>query len=39
MKKKFKLALKWFLLMGSFYTLDEYFDWISRSDFGTFINF
>jgi hypothetical protein len=35
--KKFKLALKRFLLMGSFYTLDEYFDWISRSDLGTFI--
>jgi hypothetical protein len=36
--KKFKLALKRFLLMGSFYTLDEYFDWISRSDLGTFIS-
>jgi hypothetical protein len=35
--KKFKLALKRFLLMGSFYTLDEYFDWISRSDLGTFV--
>jgi len=35
--KKFKLALKMFLLMGSFYTLDEYFNWISRSDLGTFI--
>jgi len=23
--------------MGSFYTLDEYFDWISRSDLGSFI--
>jgi hypothetical protein len=34
--KKFKLALKRFLLMGSFYSLDEYFDWISRSDLGTF---
>jgi hypothetical protein len=34
--KKFKLALQRFLLMGSFYTL-EYFDWISRSDLGTFI--
>jgi hypothetical protein len=33
--KKFKLALKRFLLMGSFYSLDEYFDWISRSDLGT----
>jgi len=35
--KKIKLVLKSFLLMGSFYTLDEYFDWISRSDLGTFI--
>jgi len=26
--KKFKLTLKKFLLMGSFYTLHEYFDWI-----------
>jgi len=33
----FKLALKRFLLMGSFYTLDEYFDWISKSDLGTSI--
>ena len=33
--KKFKLALKRFLLMGSFYTL-EYFDWISRSNLGSF---
>ena len=33
--KKFKLASKRFLLMGSFYSL-EYFDWISRSDLGTF---
>ena len=35
--KKFKLALKRFLLIGSFYTLHEYFDWISRSGLGTFI--
>ena len=35
--KKFKLALKRFLLRGSFYRLNEYFDWISRSDLGTFI--
>jgi hypothetical protein len=34
--KKFKLALKIFLLMGSFYSLDEYFEWISTSDLGTF---
>jgi hypothetical protein len=37
--KKFKLALKRFLLMGSFYTLDEYFDWISRSYLGTLYTF
>jgi len=36
--KKFKLTLKRFLLMmGSFYTLDEYFDWTSRSVLGTFL--
>jgi thiamine pyrophosphokinase len=35
--KKFKLALKRFLLMGSFYTLDEYFGWTSKRDLGTFI--
>jgi len=35
--KKFKIALKRFFFMGLFYTLDEYFDWISRSDVGTFI--
>jgi len=35
--KKFKLALRRFLFMGSFYTLDEYFEWISGSDLGTFI--
>jgi hypothetical protein len=34
--KKFKLAVKRFLLIGSFYSLDEYFNWISRSDVGTF---
>jgi hypothetical protein len=34
--KKFKLALKRFLLVGTFYTLYDYFDWISRSDLGTF---
>ena len=37
--KKFKLTLKSFLLIGSFYTLDEYFDWTSRSDLGTFYKF
>jgi hypothetical protein len=35
--KKFKLTLKRFLLMGSFYKLHEYFDWISKSDLGTFV--
>ena len=35
--KKFKLTLKRFILMGSFYTLDEYFDWTSRSNLGTFL--
>ena len=35
--KKFKLALKSFLLMGSFYTFDKYFDCISKSDLDTFI--
>jgi len=35
--KKFKLVLKRFLPMGSHYTLDEYFDWISRSDLDSFI--
>jgi len=34
--KKFKLVLKRFLLVGSFYSLDECFDWISRSNLGTF---
>jgi hypothetical protein len=33
--KSFKSALKRFLLMGSFYTLDEYFDWVSVRDLGT----
>jgi hypothetical protein len=35
--KKFKSALKKFLSIGSFYTLDGYFDWISRTDLGAFI--
>ena len=35
--KKYKLALKRFLLMGTFYTLDEYFEWISRNDLGNFV--
>jgi len=26
-EKEFRLALKRFLLMSSFYTLDEYFNW------------
>jgi len=35
--KKFKQILNKFLLMGSFYTLEEYFDWTSRSDLGTYV--
>ena len=35
--KKFKLALKRFHWMGSLYTLYENFEWISRSDLGTFM--
>jgi len=31
---KFKSSLKKFLLLSSFYTLEEYFDWNSRSDLG-----
>jgi hypothetical protein len=34
--KNFKLTLKRFLLMGSFYSVDECFGWISRSGLGTF---
>jgi len=35
--KKFKAALKKFLLLGSFYTLDEYYDWNPMSDLGALI--
>jgi hypothetical protein len=35
--KSFKSALKGFLLMGSFYTPDEYFGWISMRDLGTYM--
>ena len=35
--KKFKAALKKFLLLGSFYKLDEYYDWNPMSDLGTLI--
>ena len=35
--KSFKLALKRFLLVGLFYTLDEYFDSTSRSDLGYYV--
>ena len=35
--KKFKAALKKFLLLGSFYTLDEYYDWNPMSYLGTLI--
>ena len=34
-----KFALKRFLLKGLFYTLDEYFGWISTRDPGTFMQF
>jgi len=36
-KYKFKAALKKFILFGSFYTLDEYYDWNPMSDLGTLI--
>jgi len=36
---KISKVKKMFPLMGSFYKLDEYFCWISRSDLGTFIQF
>jgi hypothetical protein len=35
--KKFKQILKKFLLIDSFYALEEYFDWTSRSDLGTYV--
>src|SRR5215469_3167191 len=35
--KKFKVTLKRFLLTGLFYTPEEYFDWTSRSDLGTYV--
>jgi len=35
--KKFKAALKKFLLLGSFYTLNEYYNWNPMSDLGTLI--
>ena len=35
--KKFKSAVNKFLLVGSFYTLEEYSEWISNSDLVTFI--
>jgi len=35
--KSFKSALKRFLLMVSFYSLDEYFGWISMRDLGTYM--
>jgi hypothetical protein len=37
--QKFKLAPKKLLLLGSFYTLDEYLGWNSVSDLGTLISF
>jgi hypothetical protein len=33
---KFKHALKSFLLVGSFYSLDEYFGWSARDDLGSY---
>jgi hypothetical protein len=35
--QSFKSALKRFHLMGSFYTLDEYFGWISMRYLGTYM--
>jgi hypothetical protein len=35
--KSFKSALKRFHLMGSFYTPDEYFGWISMRDLNTYM--
>jgi hypothetical protein len=37
--KKFKITLKTFLLQGSFYMIDEYFDSISRKDLGSLFLF
>lgn len=33
--RKFKVALKKFLLIGSFYTIEEFLDWTSASDLHT----
>ena len=33
---KYKLALKKFLLVGSFYSCNEYFEWNLRKDLGTY---
>jgi hypothetical protein len=33
---KFKHALRSFLLVGSFYSLDEYFGWSARDDLGSY---
>jgi hypothetical protein len=33
---KFKLALKRFLLAGSFYSLNEYYKWNARGDLGSY---
>jgi hypothetical protein len=33
---KFKHALRSFLLVGSFYSLDEYFGWNARDDLGSY---
>jgi hypothetical protein len=33
---KFKLALKRFLLAGSFYSLNEYYEWNTRGELGSY---
>jgi hypothetical protein len=33
---KFKLALKMFLLAGTFYSLNEYYEWNTRGDLGSY---
>jgi hypothetical protein len=34
----FKQALKKFLLLGSFYSLNEYYEWNVRDDLGSYVN-
>jgi hypothetical protein len=33
---KFKQALKKFLLVGSFYSLNEFFEWKTKSELGSY---